>query len=133
MQSDSRSRRKRGGQPNNSNAVTHGLYSGQRQRAMCKANSDVPIDLSDEIALMRMNIRRVMELSAESQDLEQSLQVLRVLSFASHALTRMIYVQALILPPEDDTAEALSEALAKTLETYRSDDPLKSPSTSLPK
>jgi hypothetical protein len=102
--------RKRGAQPGNNNALTHGLYANPTNTSL-NANSRVHIDLNDEIALLRTYIRRIAEMTAPPEDLDHAIQTLRVLSFATHTLTRMVHTQAFLLPPRVGPLELELERL----------------------
>lgn len=103
-------KRKRGGQVGNRNAVKHGFYSEQFKEAERLILSQVEnIDLSSEIELLRVEIRRYLE--AETQalnkiDYEARLMSLRTVSLAVASLTRMVRMQIILntLPPEGQIA-----------------------------
>ena len=71
----------------------------------------------DEINLLRVYIRRVIEMGSELQDLPESLNVLRVVSLAITSLNRLLRTQHLmsgsINPVEDALNQALEEVTAR--------------------
>jgi hypothetical protein len=104
--------RRRGGQPGNTNALTHGFYS-PRFRAADLADLDQCqfSGLKDEITMLRVYTRRVIELSSEVDNFDDGLSLLRALSLASVAMTRLIKTQQAIGPnPMDELNAALKEA-----------------------
>ena len=104
--------RSRGGQPGNTNALRHGFYSRNWKYRDCKGLEDVdPVSLTDEIALMRVCIRRLSESIAAAASYEEQLRFIRTLSHAIYALNRMVRTQKAIMPPEGDLQQILSEAL----------------------
>jgi hypothetical protein len=68
-------KRKPGGQPGNLNALRHGFYSNALSRAAGKQVDDahhLPLDdLSEEIALLRARIKRLLQAEPDNLDLLQ--------------------------------------------------------------
>jgi len=106
-------RKSRGAPRGNSNALKHGFYSRQlKAREASDLDTLQPIGLQDEILVLRVFIRRLMERSSEIVDLPDLLAVLRVLSIATFSLTRLIRTQFWISSSTDDVATlALHKAL----------------------
>ena len=108
-------RRKRGGQPGNLNALKHGRYSRRLQDPEAEAN------LEQEINLMRTLVRRISK-QAEDPDaqLDVLLKTLNAIGAATDRLARVMKVQkalgeAIISDEADISAEeailqAISEA-----------------------
>jgi PHP family Zn ribbon phosphoesterase len=76
--------------------------------------------LQDEIDLMRMFIRRVIEKTDPDSPLSEDLEVLRTLSFASICLTRLVRTHLIALP-ETNAMDELNEALRKMVEDMKAD------------
>jgi hypothetical protein len=92
-----RSTRRRGGQPGNRNALKHGFYAAQLRKADLKdLEACRSAGLVDEINLLRVHIRRVVELGAGVDQLDQSIDLLRSLCFAAVCLTRLIKAHAFL-------------------------------------
>jgi hypothetical protein len=90
-------KRRRGGQPGNLNGLKHGFYASRFRRAEVAALETTQFTgLADEIALLRLYIRRVVELGAGLDDLSESLQLLRILCLAAGALTRLLKTDHLL-------------------------------------
>lgn len=66
--------KRRGGQPGNTNAVKHGLYSAKFSPEEAESLTGMREGLQDEIDLMRVNISRLMDYCRSLHDLEKSLK-----------------------------------------------------------
>ncbi len=112
------SRRKRGGQPGNSNALKHGFYS----RRFCDLerrdlDASLDDDLRSEAAMLRVQIRRVFDLAADVDDVEQASSLLRILALSVGRLAGLLRVQALYgLSAADDYGRTLNEALTELMD-----------------
>ena len=84
--------RSRGGAPlGNTNALKHGFYSRRFNRAELEDLDGIDEgDLEDEIALLRVSMRRVIEWSHDIKSLTDSISYLRVIAMASASLSRLI-------------------------------------------
>lgn len=107
--------RKRGGQPGNRNAVKHGFYARSWKYRDRKGLEEVdPVGLADEIALMRVCIRRLAETFTPDLPQEQQMRFMRTLSQAAYALNRMVRTQQLITPEEEsELRQVLNRALSE--------------------
>jgi hypothetical protein len=109
--------RRRGAQPGNTNAVKLGFYSRRfKKRDLAGLDATDPANLEEEIAIFRLQIRRVIELGQSNDDPYFALAMLRALSVATHSLSRMVRVQNAIHPPGSGVSDALSEAMADVIE-----------------
>jgi len=118
---DPSSKRRRGAPAGYTNAVKHGLYSQQFTRSDIKALTNSPtLNLSDEIDMIRVYIRHVVELSKTETSLSASLECLRVLSVACICLTRLINTQR-IVQPGNDAMDALNIALEEMVADIKRD------------
>ena len=123
--------RRQGGQPGNTNAIKHGLYSPRfRQIESGKPVKVKYTGVSDEIDMLRKSIRRVVDLSEDIQSLPDALSYLRVLAFASMSLSRLVRAQKIIADSDKEMSigRAVSEigaALgdADSTEEMNEDDP----------
>lgn len=107
--------RRRGGQPGNVNAVKHGFYS-RRFRDLEAADLEGALQdgLGDEIALMRVMIRRVFEYAnEEAACLDSWSGALSALGAASTRLAGLLRTQRLLGGNEGDVMEALRTALGE--------------------
>ncbi len=105
--------RKRGAQPGNLNALKHGFYSRQfRSREHIDLDALLTVDLNDEIHLLRILMRRALELSSDTEDLAECLATLKAISAASARLTNMLRVQKLI-GKSNDIPDLITQAIAE--------------------
>jgi hypothetical protein len=114
--------RKRGGQPNNTNALKHGFYTQAFTQAEASDLEAVTsMDLSGEIAMMRVSLRRVFEVVATATDPDAAVAALSALGMASTRLAGLLRVQKLIAGAGNvDVAGALSEALSEVIKEFSS-------------
>ena len=108
-------RRKRGGQPGNTNALKHGFYSRRFNKIETQdlesSNLD---DLSGEIALLRVFTRRVFELAQDVDDLDRAVHLLSVFSLSVGKLSSAQRTRAFLRSlGHDETAQAIQQALAE--------------------
>ena len=112
--------KKPGAPPGNLNALKHGFYSKQLKRV--KADLD-GLDtaefsgLTDEIQLLRVFIRRVIDLGKDVDRLDDALSLLRGLCLASTTLTRLLKTHHALASGEDDVTLAIRQALDEIHET----------------
>jgi len=93
--------RRPGAQPGNTNAVKHGLYSPRFPQLAAGDRGKVKYTgVRDEIDMLRMSIRRVVEMSEAIHSLPEALSYLRVLALASMSLSRLVRAQKLIADSE---------------------------------
>ena len=92
------STRPRGGAPfGNTNALKHGFYSRRfRKSEMDDLEATSFTGLRDEIAVLRVCIRRIVEWGASIQSFSDAMTFLRVVSLATGSLSRLIRTQQAI-------------------------------------
>jgi hypothetical protein len=119
---DGEVRRRRGAQPGNRNALKHGFYS-RIFTPIDRKDLDrlPPSDLQAEINLLRVYIRRVIELNGASLDASQAIAMLRALSVASIGLSRLMHTSKKIAPSQDDLLHGLNHLIKNTLTQMRSE------------
>ena len=92
--------RKRGAQPGNRNAIKHGFYSDQFKQAERMSLSLVqPADLTAEIQLFRVQLRRYLEAETVElgrMDYETRLQALHIFSLAAECFNRLVRTQSIL-------------------------------------
>ena len=90
--------RKRGGQPGNLNAATHGFYSRQLKPADLTELDQAQIaSLDQEIELLRISIRRLIEMGSEPQTIAEAADQLRTVCLAFQTLTSLVRTQQFLL------------------------------------
>ena len=113
--------RKPGAQPNNTNAVKHGFYS-RRFDKLETSDLDIALlnGLDDEIALLRVIIRRVFNYSSSGkQDLATWSTALETLGAASTRLAHLLRTQRLLTGQEaNGMSAALSQALTEVTKEF---------------
>lgn len=110
--------RKRGGQPGNLNALKHGIYA-RNVRPAEVSDLDLLIEatgLADEIGVMRVNIRRLLDQTRDEReplDLPTTAIVLDHIGTASIRLASLLKTQRLIDPEQkgNDVARAIGDAI----------------------
>jgi hypothetical protein len=107
--------RRRGAPAGNLNAVKHGFYSSRFRKTDRDAlDNNEFTGLSQEIAMLRLLIRRVVHEAARIEDFYQLLETLRVVSLASSSLSHLAKTHTLIAAsPSDELALALHQAIAE--------------------
>ena len=107
-------KRRRGAPLGNKNALKTGFYSRYYKPVDNSDLVSVSFDgLQDEITMLRVFIRQVIERSQEVESLEDSLVVLRTLSMASFSLSRLVRIQYLISPTAmNEFMKTLDQALS---------------------
>lgn len=112
--------RTRGGQPGNLNAVKHGFYSRMfRDLESQDLETALREGLGDEIALMRVMIRRVFDYANDNAgDLEDWMGTLTALGSASTKLAKMLQTQKLLGGSDGDALSALSQALGEVTREF---------------
>jgi hypothetical protein len=84
------SKRKRGGQPGNTNALKHGCYlAGYRLRNAASAEFQPP-DIDELIERIRLSNQHNFEIGIQADNLAESNQSLRIISLAAIGLVRLI-------------------------------------------
>ena len=96
-ESKPRSRRKRGGQPGNLNALKHGFYSQQfKEGEVADIETMLAEGLMDEVAMLRVMMRRMMALADGCEDLNEFVNVLGVLGMSATRLAGLLRVQKML-------------------------------------
>ena len=91
------SKRRRGGQPGNLNALKHGFYS--RHFATMELNDlEIMLDsgLDSEINLLRVALRRLLTLTEENKEIDTSIRLLTVMGITASRLANLLRVEALL-------------------------------------
>lgn len=101
-----------GAPPGNTNALKHGFYSRRFNQVELADLEEVNDgDLEDEIALLRVSMRRVIEWSHDIKSFSDAVSYLRVIAMASASLSRLVrarHVMGTYVQP-DPLFEVLAE------------------------
>jgi len=101
------------------NAYKHGFYADKfMNREIDDLDEFVLEGLKEEIAVMRVFMRRVIDLAKGEKDLDKAIGNLGALGLASTRLAGMLKTQKLLGGDGDRIAEALSNALDEVLEDW---------------
>lgn len=104
--------RRRGGQVGNTNAVKHGFYSRQlKKRDLADLENSEFKGLTEEISLLRIYIRQVVDLGKDVRDLFTAMELMRVICLATANLARLVRVQQVLVDPHNDLEMALAEVI----------------------
>jgi len=104
----------RGAPRGNKNALKHGFYARHFDKVDLADLKAVSFDgLNDEITMLRVFMRRLIERYQSSDDLASALAVVRALSIASFSLARLIHLQHTMAPSaSDELRQAVKQVLA---------------------
>jgi uncharacterized protein YjcR len=107
------STRPRGGAPfGNTNALKHGFYSRRfRKSEMADLEATSFTGLRDEIAMLRVSIRRIVEWGASIHTFPDAMTFLRVVSLATSSLSRLVRTQQAI--GGSDLENVIQQAIAE--------------------
>ena len=109
-------RKHRGGQPKNTNALRHGLYSSHfKELAEGDISAALTSGLQDEIAMLRELMARVLALANDQGDLETTQNLLGSLGVAASRLSGMLKTQRLLTPDTDNGLRNDIEAALATV------------------
>ena len=104
--------RRRGGQKGNLNALKHGFYSHLfRSKELDQLRALSQTGLSDEIEMLRLIIRRVIDRAGEAETFDQLLRYLTTLSMATAQLSRLLRTQRLLVGEVNQIEESLKQVL----------------------
>jgi hypothetical protein len=119
-------KRKRGAPKGNLNALKHGFYSEQLRRAEIAALEGVdPTSIKDEIGVLRVVVRRLIQLIKTSQSVPELTSLITTLSTLTGNLGRLIHVYSVVSPKKSEGDRILDEVLAKLTREFNldSDEP----------
>ena len=104
--------RRPGGQPGNSNAIKHGFDTGGFKNHDLSGAENINIKgLAEEIALIRIFTRRLIETCDPSADIYDLAGILRVICLASDTITRIIRTQYLLGDSSNELSASIDEAI----------------------
>ena len=110
-------KRKKGAQPGNLNALKHGFYSRQFQERELTDLEELDAEgLENEIAMLRVMMRRLMKRVNHCEDLEQLNAVVGTLGMASSRLAGMLRTESFLDKKpgiEDEISRGLHDAAIK--------------------
>jgi hypothetical protein len=120
--------RHRGGQLGNANALKHGFYTRRFKEKDISGVEQINVkDLAEEVALIRILARRLVEASSPSADLYELAGVLRAVCLASTTITRVIKTHALLSSASPNYQEEIEFAIQQVNRELRGDHSSPSP------
>jgi len=129
-------KRSRGGQPGNLNALKHGFYTRRFTHTdLAGVESTDFNSLMEEIAIIRLYARRLIELDNQSTDISQVTNILRILCLASLTITRLVKTSQFLQVNANTTSSDLHKALEHLTNVLKLDqlDPSAGDVVQLPK
>jgi hypothetical protein len=113
-------RRKPGAQPGNTNALRHGFYS-RRFRCLEKRDLENGLQdgLRDEISLLRVQIRRLVELAEGQTDLKEAIQSLTAIGLACTRLANMLKTQHMLHGEDSGITQAINGVVDDILKDWK--------------
>lgn len=107
---------RRGGQPGNSNALKHGFYSRSFRASESADLLQVdPNNLDDEIRMLKVVARRVLELSEGEAEYDNVLKTLSTLGMTSTRIAQLMRTKKILTGEDQNTALAISQALNEVI------------------
>jgi uncharacterized protein YjcR len=104
--------KKPGAPKGNKNAFKHGFYCRDFTQIEAEDLETVLREgLQDEIAMLRVSLRRLFQLSKQSQDLESAAKVMSSLSHASAQLANLLRTHKMLTGQSNATEEAITTAI----------------------
>lgn len=110
--------RRRGGQPGNQNARTHGLYSLKLPAHLDPAQADKidpALNLSEEIVLIRYSLRWLYATLPPDADFDTLCAYIRAVYLATTSINRLVRTQSAITLASDPEMEAFDRALDQAM------------------
>ena len=110
---------KRGAPSGNQNARTHGFYARRLPQSQLDGLEETTVrSLEDEIEVMRVFARKVAELGAEVNDLDEAKSLLNTLANATGSINRLVRTHTRIPDPHLDPQWMLRQALLELEEEW---------------
>lgn len=110
---------RRGPPAGNLNALTHGFYARRLPAASLEGLDETGThSLKDEIEVMRIFARKVAELGADVEDLNEAKSLLHILSIATSAINRLVRTHVFIPDPATDPGHILQQTLLELEEEW---------------
>lgn len=106
------SRRRRGAQPGNLNALKHGFYAKHfRHDELAALAETTAQNLNGEIGLSRVAARRVLALLDDAENAQERVALLNAITTAAMRVASLLKTKKYLSGESDDMGAALQEAL----------------------
>jgi hypothetical protein len=126
MTGDPQTKRKRGAPKGNLNALRHGIYSEQLRGADISALQGIePTSIKDEITVLRVIIRRLIELIKKAGSVEELTALVHNLTAVTNSLGRLIRVYSAVKASKSDGDRIFEDVIAQIARELKldSDEP----------
>ncbi len=108
--------RHRGAPPGNTNALKHGFYTRRfKKRDLTGIEQTSIKGLAEEIALIRIFTRRLVESCDPTADMYELAGILRAICLASTSITRIIRAHSFLASDNSEWSLAVDEAIRQLL------------------
>jgi hypothetical protein len=125
MSIETASTKRRGAPVGNHNAFKHGFYSRNIQNEDLDGVSDIPtFSLLEEIEVMRVFMRRVVDLGGQTTDLDSAIDLLHILSLATMSINRLVRTQQIIFPPRSEIQRKFEAEFQEMVEALEKEESL---------
>jgi hypothetical protein len=105
-------RKRKGGQPGNLNALKHGFYSTQFQDLSPEdIEAIMEGGLEDEIALLRVLLKRFVNMTEGFNSLAEASQTLEIAGMTATRLGNLLKIQTLLGGKGDETLRTLNDVI----------------------
>ena len=111
-------KRKRGAQPGNLNARTHGLTPRPKPPEY-RTEKLTQVDLTAEIHILRQQLVRLNDAALQAASLAETVEISRVIAQTASALSRLIRAQVVVFTadaPEDSPADDFYNQLVQAID-----------------
>ena len=106
--------RRHGGQPGNTNALKHGFYTRRfKKRDLSGVEATHNKDLVEEIALLRVFTRCLLESIEPGLDSLELAAILRALCLASGTITRLVKTQCFLASTDTSVQDSIHQAIVE--------------------
>ncbi len=120
---NSKEKRSRGGQRGNLNALKHGYYSRQfHEGEIADLEEQFTEGLQDEIAMMKVITRRVLELAEGTDSLGEGLSLLGGMGLATTRLASLMKAQKLVFGGMDSFESVLSKTIDELMAEFEQEN-----------
>ena len=115
-------KRTRGGQPSNTNALKHGFYTRRfNNTELAGVESTDYNGLLEEIAIIRLYARRLIELDNQTADVSSVANILRILCLASLTINRLVKTSQFLQANSNTSSSDLFKAIEHLTDVLKLD------------
>lgn len=106
----------------NTNALKHGFYSRRLKKRDLQGLDSIPQNsLAEEVSILRVLIRTLLERSADQSDFDSALALLRTVCLASDSISRLLRTQIILSQQQENELIAIIQrAVIETADSMMS-------------